>query len=176
MSADARKVVLVEYDTQWPIRFREEAERIRGAIGRAVVSIEHIGSTAVSGLVAKPILDILVGVRRLEDSAECVGPLGGIGYEYVPEHEALFPERRYFHKGPPGRRTHHMHLVEYGGGFWTEHVLFRDYLRTHPDEATRYASLKRELAALVGHDPHLYTDGKTAFIRHAVAKARKGIS
>ena len=165
-------VVIVDYDPQWPILFEEEKVRIIGVIGHAVVAVEHIGSTAVPGLGAKPIIDITVAVHRLADAQDCILPLQGLDYEYVPEYEAEMPDRRYFRKGPPGARTHHLHMVELATDFWERHLLFRDYLRTHPEEARQYEQLKRDLAARFDSDRSGYTEAKTSFIRSVEEKAR----
>ena len=167
-------VVIVEYDPRWPALYEAEASAILGAIGHVIVALEHVGSTSVPGLGAKPIIDILAGVRILADAAQCVEPLRGLGYEYVPEYEAEIPDRRYFRKGPPAGRTHHLHLVEHGGEFWMRHLLFRDYLRAHPEAAQAYDRLKRELAARFGSDRDGYTDAKTEFVRSIEAKTRLG--
>jgi len=105
-------VVIFDYDPMWLILFRDEMARILAVIRRHVVGLEHIGSTAVTGLAAKATIDLLVGVRQLDDGRECIAPLAGIGYEYVPEYEREIPDRRYFHKGPPVMRTFHLHMVE----------------------------------------------------------------
>ncbi len=165
-------VVVVDYDPRWPSQYEEEKDRILGAIGDVTVAIEHIGSTAVPGLGAKPIIDIMVAVSRLGDAERCIEPLQEIGYEYVPEYNDVIPERRYFHKGPPGARTYHLHMVELTSGFWERHLLFRDFLRTHPEEARRYHQLKKELAAKFGSDRDGYTEAKTSFIESVIAKSR----
>jgi len=167
-------VVIVEYDPQWPVQFEEEKERILRVTGHIIVTVEHVGSTAVLGLGAKPIIDIMVGVHRLADARECIEPLKTIGYEYMPEYEAEMPERRYFHRGPPGGRTCHMHMVELDGDFWERHLLFRDYLRTHPEVSQQYHLLKKELAAKHGSDRAAYTEAKTSFIRCIEDRARAG--
>jgi GrpB-like predicted nucleotidyltransferase (UPF0157 family) len=167
-----RPVLIVDYDPRWPILYEGEKDLILGAVGLLVVAIEHIGSTAVPGLGAKPIIDIMVAVRRLADAEQCIGPLEGIGYEYVPEYNDIIPERRYFHKGPAEGRTHHLHMVELTSDFWERHLLFRDFLRTHPEEAHRYYELKKELAARFRVDREAYTDAKTSFIESVVAKAQ----
>lgn len=164
-------VVIVDYDPQWPALYTEEKRRILTVIGDAVIAIEHVGSTAVPGLGAKPIIDIMAAVRRLPDAEKCVEPLRTIGFEYVPEYNEVIPERRYFHKGPAEARTHHLHMVELTSGFWEKHLLFRDLLRTHPEEAQRYCQLKKELAANVGSDRETYTEVKTSYIESAIANA-----
>ena len=140
-------VILVPYEEAWPSLFEEERVRIEGAIGPWVEEIEHIGSTAVPGLAAKPVIDIMVGVRSLEDSSALVGRLEAIGYEYVPEFEQQMPFRRYFRKLAGGRRTHQIHLVERSNAeWWDRHVFFRDHLRANPEIAGEYARLKYDLS------------------------------
>ena len=163
-------VVIVEYDPRWPVMFEEEKTRLLGVIGHVVEQVEHVGSTAVPGLGAKPIIDILIGLRRLDDAAQCIAPLQSLGYQYVPEYEVELPERRYFRKGSP--RTHHIHMVELTSGFWERHLLFRDYLCTHPETAREYYELKKALAAKFGSDRDGYTDAKTEFVRSVEAEAR----
>lgn len=168
-----RLVRIVEYDPRWPELYEQEKRLILGVIGQTVVDIEHVGSTAVRGLRAKPIVDIMIAVIHLRDAAKCVEPLEKIGYEYVAEHEKLIPERRYFHKGKPPKEQHyHLHMVELTSYFWRKHLLFRNYLRTHPEVAQEYADLKRKLAAQYGSDREGYTTAKTHFIESVVTKAR----
>ena len=164
-------VTIVEYDPTWPTMYEADAALIRDAVGSTVVAIEHVGSTAVPGLAAKPIVDIMAAVERLSDAALCIEPLRLVGYRDVPEHEAQLPERRYFHKGPPSARTCHLHMVELSSDFWARHLLFRDYLRQHPDAARRYAALKKDLAARFRDDREGYTEAKTPFIRSIERKA-----
>lgn len=165
-------VEIVDYDPQWPVLYEEEKGRILDIIGRRIVAIEHVGSTAVPGLAAKPIIDIIVAVRHLIDAGECIKPLQSIGYEYVPEFEVEIPERRFFRKGPPEARTQHIHMIELTSEFWERHLLFRDYLRSHPDVAQQYYQLKKELAARYGSDRKAYAEAKTLFIESIVAKSR----
>ncbi len=149
--------------------YEQAAAQIRAAIGPRIVAIEHVGSTAVPGLEAKPIIDIMVGVRQLVRATEhCIAPLARIGYEYVPK---PYPDRRFFRRGPWGNGTHHLHLVEWGGEDWRRALRFRDYLRQHPDAARQYADLKRQLAAAHGRDRRAYAADKTAFIEDVLARA-----
>ena len=147
------------------------------AIGNKVVAVEHIGSTAVPGLGAKPIIDIMVGLCRLSDAEDCIEPLRRIGYEYVPELEAEIPERRYFHKGPSNvpEKHYHLHMAEINSDFWNVQILFRDYLRTHSDSAQEYFELKKDLAAKHRFDREGYNEAKTSFIKSTIAKARSAI-
>jgi GrpB-like predicted nucleotidyltransferase (UPF0157 family) len=149
-----------DYDPGWPARFEAERAALLAAVGGALADLEHVGSTAVPGLAAKPIIDILAGVASLADAERCIAPLAALGYAYVPAYEAAVPERRYFRK--PG---FHLHMVELGGPFWDRHLLFRDYLRAHPKQALHYQQLKRVLAARCGDDPEAYTRGKGGFVQ-----------
>jgi len=167
-------VIIADYDPQWPAQYEEEKERILGLIEDKVVAIEHIGSTAVPGLGAKPIIDITIAVQRLADAEECIEPLAIIGHEYHPEGEVGFPERRFFHKGAPEVPTYHLHMVELTSDFWERHLLFRDFLRAHPEVAEQYYELKKGLAAEYGEDREGYTEAKTSFIEGVVARARVG--
>jgi GrpB-like predicted nucleotidyltransferase (UPF0157 family)/predicted RNA-binding protein associated with RNAse of E/G family len=166
-------VIIVDYDPRWPTIYSKEKDQIFCAVGDKVVAIEHVGSTAIPGLGAKPIIDIMVAVRQLSDAKKCIEPLRSIGYEYVPEYEKELPERRYFQKGPKGVRNKHFHLhmVQHGGDFWKRHLMFRGYLRCHPDAAQQYCELKRKLAEKDALDREAYTDAKTAFIESILTQA-----
>lgn len=137
------------------------------------MQIEHIGSTAVPGLAAKPIIDIMVGLENFALADSLVPRVTTLGYEYVQKYEAVMPLRRYFRRDTNGARSHHLHMVAVGGEFWERHLLFRDYLRQHPDVAADYAALKRQLAAREWHDVNDYADAKTEFIRSIEERARK---
>ncbi len=166
-------VKIVDYDPNWPKIFEREKKLILSAVGHIVVKIEHIGSTAIPGLGAKPIVDILVAVNHLKDAGKCIEPLKLIGYEYKPRLEADIPERRFFGKGDPLREQHyHLHMVELTSDFWKRHLLFRNYLRTHPEAAREYHKLKQQLASEYGRNREGYTEAKTPFIESIVAKAR----
>ncbi len=165
-------VVIVEYDLRWPAMFADEAARIAIALPGHLLGIEHIGSTAVEGLAAKPVIDIQVGVRSLQPTGELVGAMAEIGYLYFPEMEADLPDRRYFRRGE-GRRTHQVHMVERtNAAWWDRHVIFRDWLRTHPADAFAYAKLKRRLAKDHRGDRTGYTEAKSEFIAQVVEQAR----
>ncbi|MEH2393557.1 MAG: GrpB family protein [Nostoc sp.] len=138
------EVNLVEYDPCWQTLFAQKAERIWQALGNNLVAeIEHIGSTAVQGMAAKPVIDIMVGVHSLVDAKSAVPILESLGYIYWCEDPR--PGRMFFVKGmPPSgkQRTHHVHIVEVNSEFW-EQKLFCDYLRKHPEQAKRYEALVR---------------------------------
>ncbi len=164
-------VVLADYDPQWPERYQVEAARIRAAIAGWLEQIEHVGSTAVPGLAAKPIIDIAVGVRRLAHAERCIEPLERIGYVYRSGAEDMVPDRRFFRKGESDAREVHLHVVEVRAPDWERWLLFRDYLRAHPEKAREYEQLKRALVSC-HRDNRAYTAQKTAFIEAAVAEAR----
>ena len=154
------------YDPAWPDAFERERAVLGEAIGPWVTGgIHHVGSTAVPGLEAKPIVDILAGVEDLESSRACFEPLARLEYLYAPY---LREEMHWFCKPHPSRRTHHLHLAATGGRRYAEELAFRDLLRASPDTAAEYARLKRGLAARFGDDRDGYTDAKGEFIRAAL--------
>ena len=157
--------MIVGYDSQWPVQAAAEMGAIRAALGHRLAAIEHIGSTSVPGLAAKPIIDLMAGLRTLDDAIDCVPLLATLEYSYVPEFEAQMPERRYFRKSRGETRTHHLHMVVIGGAFWQRHLVFRDALRADPDLASEYAALKRRLAEQYSGNMVGYTEAKTAFIQ-----------
>ncbi len=160
-------VKLEPHSERWRQLFAEEAAQIREAIGEIITSIEHIGSTSINGIAAKPIIDIAVGAGKIADGESCVRPLENIGYEYRGEHGIA--GRFYFVKGEP--RTHHLHLVEIGSDFWRSHLLFRDYLRENQAVAEDYENLKKELAKRYAENREAYTNGKAAFIENVLKTA-----
>lgn len=160
-------IKLAPHSEQWRQLFAEEAARIRAAIGEFTALIEHIGSTSISGIAAKPIIDIGVGAEKAADGEKCVAPLENIGYEYRGEHGIA--GRFYFVKGEP--RTHHLHLVEAGGDFWRSHLLFRDYLRANSAAAKEYENLKLALAGKYVNDREAYQRGKADFIENVLKNA-----
>lgn len=123
---------------------------------------QHVGSTAIPGMEAKPTIDIAVALRRLEDVEKGVEPLERLGYEYKGDEG--HPGRHFFAKGDPSRRTHYLHMMEWNSDFWKELLCFRNYLRQHKDVAEEYATLKRELARKSQGKRDLYTPGKAEFI------------
>jgi GrpB-like predicted nucleotidyltransferase (UPF0157 family) len=161
-------VVIVPYDPAWAKRFEVERERLRLLLG-AAVRIEHVGSTAVPGLGAKPIIDTLVGARSLAEIEARIPDLEAAGYAYVSEHESVLPDRRFFAWPTLPPREVHVHAVELGTPFWREHLCFRDRLRADPELAADYDALKRRLAARHGNDREAYTEAKGPFIRSVIA-------
>ncbi len=166
------KVQVTDYSPTWHEMFEREKQLLASVIKESG-SIEHIGSTAVVGLVAKPVIDILIGLDDFSTAGEIVPRIKALGYKYVPEYEDVMPERRYFKRVSTGISTHHIHMVEIGGEFWERHLLFRDFLRANPDAAEEYAVLKKNLAAVEWKDKNDYTEAKTAFIKNIEIKAKQ---
>jgi GrpB-like predicted nucleotidyltransferase (UPF0157 family) len=168
--AENEPIRLSPYDPSWPARFEEERAALDDVIGEwAVGDIHHVGSTAVPGLDAKPIIDILAGVHDLDESRACFEPLARLGYMYAPY---LPKEMHWFCKPHPSRRTHHLHLVPAGSRRYRDELALRDRLREDPGIAVEYLALKRELARHFVHDREAYTEGKSDFIRRVLDRAR----
>lgn len=159
-------VRLSPHDPGWPVRFEEERAALANGIGKWIVGgIHHVGSTAVPGLEAKPIIDILAGVRDLDESRACFEPLAQLHYMYAPY---LPDEMHWFCKPHPSHRTHHLHLVPVGSKRYVDELAFRDRLRRDPKIAEEYLALKWRLAGRFVNDREAYTNAKSAFIHHAL--------
>lgn len=162
-------VHLADPDPTWPTAFRTEAAALESTIGSYVTGgVHHVGSTAVPGLSAKPVIDVLVGVASLEASRPCLELLEPLQYVHSPYRAEVM---HWFCKPHPSRRTHHLHLVPTGSARYVEELAFRDYLRAHPDSARDYEALKRELAVRFRHDREGYTEGKAPFVRELTDRA-----
>jgi GrpB-like predicted nucleotidyltransferase (UPF0157 family) len=167
-------VVVVEYDSKWPIMYEKEKQVIARLLGEHILSIEHVGSTAVPGLAAKPIIDIMIGVKNLDEGRQtCIQPLQDIGYHYVPDFEIELPDRCFLYRGSEDGHSHHVHITEPNSIFWIEHILFRDYLRKYPAAAEKYGELKQHLAQKYKTQRAEYGQAKTDFIQNVLGKARK---
>lgn len=182
-------ITIAAYDPAWPRMFAEERHRIYAACGRGVfVAFEHVGSTAVPGLAAKPVIDISACVRSLDDAAPLIPKLEALGYIYQKWTESPTPEisdegtpfRRYFTRDAGGVRRYQLHMVEAGHPWVRDHILFRDYLLAHPEAVREYAELKRRLAT--EYNANLtdtsninagYTDRKGEFVREILRRARE---
>lgn len=160
-------VALYPYTAEWPLLFQNEAARLQAAIGAHVLDIQHVGSTSIPGLPAKPILDIGVAVENFEAAAVCIQPLAALGYHYRGERG--IPRRHYFVKGDPS--THHLHMNEIHSADWQQQIAFRDYLRQHPEAVHAYATLKAQLASQFPDDRLAYTESKSGFIAGVLQKA-----
>ena len=174
----AEEIEIVPYDSAWPRMFQEERERLLTLLPHELVRrIEHFGSTAVPGLAAKPVVDMLVEVTDLDDTRARIAPIPeGLGYDYfwrenhgqTAQFYAWFIGRDALTK----RRTCHIHMVENDFPNW-EALLFRDFLIQHPEVAQEYAALKQRLAVQFRHDREAYTEGKGEFVTRITEQARR---
>lgn len=168
------EIEIVDYDPRWPALFAAEATSLRQALDPGlVIDIEHVGSTAVPGLAAKPIIDILIVIRSIATAQGAIAPLAALGYVFWADNPRK--DRMFFVKGMPPygeRPTHHVHIMEPGDDMRT-HLSFRDYLRAHPDEAQHYAVLKRELGQRHRNDREAYTSAKDDYVASITAKSRR---
>lgn len=161
------RVIIVPYDPDWPRQFDEERRVLAAVFEGSDAVVEHVGSTAVPGLGAKPVIDIMVGVPALVEAEGRIPALEGAGYEYVPDYETQLPDRCYFRKPRLGPRAFHVHCVVTGSDSWVRYLTFRDHLRGHPDVAADYWRLKRELALRVSKDE--YSEAKSPFVEGVLA-------
>ncbi|MBN1260483.1 MAG: GrpB family protein [Anaerolineae bacterium] len=163
------EIIVAPYDPAWPQRFEVERARVAQALGDLALEIHHVGSTAAPGLAAKPIIDILVVVRHLDDAPACAPALARLGYRFIDHPDNV--DRRYFRKGHP--RTHHLHIVAQGTAAHRDTLAFRDALRADPDLRDAYARLKVALGEQYRHDRSAYTAHKTDFVRKVLAITRE---
>jgi GrpB-like predicted nucleotidyltransferase (UPF0157 family) len=163
------KIVLSEYDPGWKTIFLKERALLETVLP-AASRIEHIGSTSIRDLCAKPVIDILCGVDDFLMADGLADKITRLGYEYIEKYNAVMPDRRFFKKA--AEHHFHIHLVESGGPFWERHILFRDFLRKNEAVKNEYASLKRQLAEKDWIDGNEYAGAKTAFIRAVEERAR----
>ena len=161
-------IIIEEYDPQWPQRFDAIRSRIAPVLGTFAAAIEHVGSTAVPGLAAKPIIDIDVLLKSTEDLLEVIAKLKAVGYEH--EGTLGVPGRDAF-KAPAHDIHHHLYICSNPGTEFFRHIAFRDYLRAHPEDAEDYTRLKRSLAGKFSIDREAYTQAKTDFIEQVLQRA-----
>jgi GrpB-like predicted nucleotidyltransferase (UPF0157 family) len=161
-------IEVVPYDESWPARFAAERDRLEPLLAAWLAGpLEHVGSTAVAGMPAKPIIDIMAPVHSLESSRPAIQAAESAGYCYAPYQAGRM---HWFCKPSPARRTHHLHLVPRGSALWRERLAFRDALRADVALAAEYAALKFTLAAQCRGDREAYTAGKGAFIARVLAE------
>ena len=162
-------VVIVDYNPDWPAMYEQEKERIVVVIGNHIKDIQHIGSTSIAELAAKPVIDIMIGISDLALVEQCVEPLQKLGYIYMGEHG--IPHRHFFYRDVAGKRAYHIHMMETNHDQWYKMLVFRDYLRLHPEDARAYGELKKELARQYGSDSEGYIDAKASFVEAILVKA-----
>ncbi len=172
MAEDDAAIEVVPHDVGWARLFRAEQKALGRVLGPWLAGpIEHIGSTAVPGLAAKPVIDIMAGVESLEASHDAILAVRELNYLYAPFRAEVM---HWFCKPRPSLRTHHLHLVPVGSELWSAQITFRDRLRADATLASEYAVLKRRLAAKFPHDREAYTEGKTAFVARVIDGAARG--
>ncbi len=166
----SKPIVIQDYDPQWPQLYVIEEQHLWRVLSAIAVQIEHIGSTAVPGLAAKPIIDISVAVQDLAEVSAYAEALANLEYVEFQINPAF--QRRLFCKGPYNEGTHHVHFTVHGSDVWAEPLLFRDYLRLHPEDADRYMQVKRDSAARHRNDLNGYHDEKSECVVTLMQKAR----
>ena len=166
-----RDINIIPYQSEWVELFKQDANILRQTLGEDALGVEHIGSTSVPDLAAKPVIDIMVAIESLPYAVKHIPELDARGYLYR-SHDTV-PERMFFAKEPiPEFRTHHLNLTELGSGFWVNQIAFRDYLRVHEDIAEAYVNLKLHLAEEYERTQVLDIDGKTAFVNRVLKLAK----
>jgi len=168
------EIEIVDYDPRWTQKFALESARIRQILTEPLLEIEHHGSTAVPGLAAKPVIDMLVAVDSMARAARYAAVLIEYGYE-APDarYRELWPERIVLIRREHGVRTCHVHLMLRGHPVWRRLLAFRDYLRSHPDVAAEYAAVKRSLTGTHNDDRHAYMSARGKFIERVTATAMR---
>jgi GrpB-like predicted nucleotidyltransferase (UPF0157 family) len=157
------QVRLVDSDPGWPRAFERLAAELRAALGELAVAVEHVGSTAVPGLVAKPILDLAIGLAADTDPDQVIAAIERLGYEYRGDKDDT-GGLLFVLEDRPAHRIAHLHVVPHGGEKWRKYLAFRDRLRIDPDARAAYAEVKRRLGEQFAGDRQAYTAGKAAFV------------
>jgi GrpB-like predicted nucleotidyltransferase (UPF0157 family) len=165
-----RKVEVVPHDSEWKKKYEEEASIVRSILKKEILAIHHFGSTAIPGISAKPIIDILIEVYNIEKFDEYNNVM--IEQGYIPKGESGIPKRRLFIKGSEEFRTFHIHVFQKGDAEIIRLLKFRDYMISHPKDAQEYSNLKEELAQEYPENIDGYIDGKDAFIEKIDMKAK----
>jgi GrpB-like predicted nucleotidyltransferase (UPF0157 family) len=169
MTLPEAPVEIVAYDPSWPIRFEEECEALHRILAAWLAGpIAHIGSTAIPGMAAKPVIDIMAAVQTLNGSRPAIRAAAELGYRYSPYRPDA---EHWFCKPSLAFRTHHLHLVPFGSEQWLGPIAFRDYLRAHSVVAAEYEALKRRLAQEHHFDREAYTEAKHPFIARITSLA-----
>ena len=170
-------VVIINHDSRWPLIYEEEKRRILDVGSHKILSLEHIGSTSVVGLGAKPIIDIMAGVNELSDADGLLPVLSAIGYKnsvrQSGDPEWYYCLSKIIYGKEAWLQNLHLHLMKFKSQTWKRHILFRDFLRNHSEVAQKYNKLKRMLAAKYGNDRESYTNAKTKFIASVSAQSKE---
>lgn len=166
---DFMKVMVVPYSPDWSRQFIKEKQLLTAVLDGQVIAIDHIGSTSIPGIYAKPTIDILIAVKDIRVVDEFNPAMQELGYE--AKGEFGIPERRFFMKNIDEQRTHNVHIFQIGNSQLARHISFRDYLIVHPIDADKYSELKIKLAKKFADDRDAYQNGKDEFIKAIDAKA-----
>jgi len=170
-------VKLVPHNSKWAELFEEEKYLLKKTFGDTILAIEHIGSTAIPGIPAKPIIDINIGVKSLEVARDMKEKFEKLGYEHRPFVPGKTKDdlkwQELYVKGPEEKRTHYVHVTVFGGSYWKNDLLFRDFLRKNSERAKQYAKLKEQLAEKYADNRAIYTENKEQFINETLEMAKK---
>lgn len=164
-------VAVYPYDEEWPVEFEKEKKILEGILKGFDVQIEHVGSTSIPGLSAKPIIDIAIGVKDEKTLFEIEPVMAEAGYDILNDYETK--GEILARKGPPECRTHYIHMQLIGSEYWDEFMYFRRYLLDHPEEIKRYEELKKDLSVKYADERKKYTAGKNEYISSILEKAYK---
>jgi GrpB-like predicted nucleotidyltransferase (UPF0157 family) len=164
-----RRVEVAAYDAHWVDLYQAEAERLAGVFGDLLVEMYHIGSTAIPGLAAKPVIDIMPLVRAIEQVDALTPAMEEL--DYLAKGEAGISGRRFFIKPSDAVRTHHVHVFQWGDPEGIRHLAFRAYLTAHPQLSEEYGKLKTRLAHQYPFDIHAYMDGKNEWVQSVEKQA-----
>jgi GrpB-like predicted nucleotidyltransferase (UPF0157 family) len=165
------KVKLSGYNPVWQKLYKKEEKLLIPIVEKYGLGIEHIGSTAIPGSKAKPIIDMVIGVKSLKDGEKLIKPLKKLGYEC--RHDAGIIKRYFFTKGNKTHTTYHLHIVKFNSNLWKNQLLFRDYLRKNKEAVKKYNELKEKLAEKYKDDRKKYVVGKGEFIKSIIKKAKQ---
>ncbi len=170
----ARTLEIVPYSSEWPKIFEKEKKTLTKPLYNWIFETEHIGSTAVPGLAAKPTIDILMGAADFDVvDVFCIEPMVELGYEYIQEYEKTMPDRRFFQKlDKDGNHLFHVHMVQFNGPLWHKHLFFRNYLRKYKETAQEYEALKKDLLSK-NSDIDAYIKGKAPFVQKIESLMKK---
>jgi GrpB-like predicted nucleotidyltransferase (UPF0157 family) len=167
-----RDLTIVPYRSEWIDLYEREADLLRSVLGHKALQIEHIGSTSIPGMMAKPIIDMMVAVVSLAQATELIPEIEALGYIYK-SHDTI-PERMFFAKeSAPEHRTHHLNLAEMESGFWKYQLAFRDHLRAHDEIAGEYVDLKKRIAEDYAQTHQLDLEAKSKFVASVLELAEE---
>lgn len=167
----SRSIIIVDYDPTWPTRFQELRDRVTAVLGELIVVIEHVGSTSIPGCAAKPIIDLDVVISSMTDLPQVIARLATLGY--VHEGDLEVPGREAF-AASPDTPPHHLYVCSSQSEEYHRHLLFRDYLRAHPEEVQTYLALKQRLAQQFRDDRDAYSKAKNEFIGRILQRTGQG--